>query len=64
VALQRTLVTQHQEHALFGCNPAQPLTDRISLAQQIRVVVKEEHPHAIDSVTSLLEWGRIILPSL
>ena len=63
-ALERALVTEHQQHAVLGGHPTQALADRIPRSQQIGVVVKEEHADDLDAMRALLQLRKDHLPEL
>lgn len=54
-ALHRALIAEHQQDVLLAGDFAQPLADRVALAQYIGVIVEEHHADDLDAVISGFE---------
>src|SRR3712207_7587273 len=52
------LVAQHEEHAALAGDATEALAERVAGAQDVGVVVEEEHPDDIDAVVAVLELGQ------
>jgi len=63
-ALQRALVTEHQQHSVLGGDLPEALAHGIARSQPVGVVVKEEHPDDLDAVRALLQLRKDHPPEL
>ena len=54
-ALHRALVAEHQQDVLLAGDFAQPLAERVALAQNVGVIVEEHHADHLDAVTAIFE---------
>src|SRR5690606_34570009 len=62
--LQRALVAEHEQDVLLLRDLRQALAERVTLAQEIGVVVEEEHADDVGAVPPLLQLGQDHLAQL